>query len=170
MEERYLLGFALRTDHNSWYIPVNHKPYLDQQPDNFIVPEDLFAGYEGPIIAHNMKFDYIVLKRHGIELPVGNLWCTMMLSVYIDENKTTGHDLDAVLERFLGARKKTVEAAALKKFGWVTAPAHYMAQYAEQDCSVSQNCMMLYLTNQPVTAHTILGTVRSAVYATFGRN
>jgi len=135
MEERYLLGFALKTDHNSWYIPVNHKPYLDQQPDNFIVPEDLFTGYEGPIIAHNMKFDYIVLKRHGIELPVGNLWCTMMLSVYINENHIVGHDLDAVMTRFLGVRKKTVEAAALKKFGWVNAPVHYMAQYAEQDCS-----------------------------------
>jgi DNA polymerase-1 len=133
MEERYLLGIALKTDHNSWYVPVNHQPYLGKVPNNFILPADLFEGYSGPIIAHNMKFDYIVLKRHGLELPVGNLWCTLMLSVYIDENKTTGHDLDAVLERFLGARKKTVEAAMLKKFGWVNAPVHYMAQYAEQD-------------------------------------
>ena len=83
-----------------------------------------------------MKFDYEVLTLAGIKLPTGNLQDTMMLSVYIDENKTTGHDLDSVLDRFLGKKKKTTEAAALKKFGWETAPPEYMAQYAEQDCQL----------------------------------
>jgi len=57
----------------------------------------------------------------------------MMMSVYIDENHFPGHTLDTVLERYLGKRKKTVEAAALKKFGWEQAPTELMAKYAEQD-------------------------------------
>ena len=135
-KDRYLLGLAIKTDANSWYIPVGHKSFLGSTPQNFQIPSDLFINFQGPIIAHNMKFDYEVLTLAGTKVPVGNLQDTMMLSVYIDENKTTGHDLDSVLERFLGQRKKTVEAAVLKRFGWETAPAQYMAQYAEQDCQL----------------------------------
>ena len=81
-----------------------------------------------------MKFDYSTLDAAGIKLPVDNLWCTMMMSVYIDENHIPGHDLDTVFKRYLGEQKKLVEASALKKFGWEKAPVEYMQQYAEQDC------------------------------------
>lgn len=84
-----------------------------------------------------MKFDFNVLKRAGINLPVNNLWCTMMMAVYIDEcnkGKNAGHDLDTVLQKYLGVRKKKMEAKSLQKFGWETAPVEYMAIYAEQDC------------------------------------
>ena len=98
------------------------------------MPADLFKTYRGPIIAHNMKFDWGVLSDSGVLVPTDNLWCTMMLSVYIDENHIPGHDLDTVFKRYLGEQKKKVEAAALKKFGWEKAPVEFMAQYAEQDC------------------------------------
>jgi DNA polymerase-1 len=107
---------------------------MGSDPNNFELPTDLFVGFEGPIIAHNMKFDYSQLTLAGIKVPTGNLQDTMMLSVYIDENKTTGHDLDAVLERFLGIRKAKAEAKVLKSFGWEQTPPLFMAQYAEQDC------------------------------------
>lgn len=84
-----------------------------------------------------MKFDLQVLQREGISLPVGNLWCTMMMAVYVDENNkgaNAGHDLDFVLKRYLGVRKKKMEQKALQKFGWEQAPVEYMAMYAEQDC------------------------------------
>jgi DNA polymerase I-like protein with 3'-5' exonuclease and polymerase domains len=98
----------------------------------------LFQGIEVPIIAHNMKFDFVTLQRAGVTLPVGNLWCTLMMSVYIDERnkgKDTGHDLDTIFRRYLGEQKKKMEAKSLQKFGWESAPVEYMAQYAEQDCS-----------------------------------
>ena len=132
--ERYLLGLAITTDANTWYVPVNHQEFLDSKPNNIVIPHDLFVEFEGPIIAHNMKFDYEVLTIAGIKLPTDNLWCTMMLSVYIDENHVPGHDLETVLKVYLGEHKKLVEASALKKFGWEKAPVSYMQQYAEQDC------------------------------------
>jgi len=81
-----------------------------------------------------MKFDYNVLEKAGIKLPTGALECTMMQSVYIDENhKPVGHELDEVLTKYLGEKKKKIEKKAMKAFGWESAPTHYMAEYAIQD-------------------------------------
>lgn len=132
--DRHLLGLAIKTEANSWYVPVNHQSFLGSTPANFDIPHDLFEGYTGTIVAHNAKFDLLVLRQAGIELPTDNLWCTMMMSVYIDENHIPGHDLDTVFRVYLGEQKKKVEASSLRKFGWEKAPVEFMAQYAEQDC------------------------------------
>ena len=134
--ERDLLGLAIKTEFNCWYIPVGHEPNIGIEQLNFKIPADLFVGFEGPIYAHNMKFDFQVLVKHGIFVPTDNLWCTMMMSVYINENhKPIGHDLDAILNFYLGQRKKTVEKKALEAFGWMNSPVDLMAIYAEQDVS-----------------------------------
>lgn len=132
------MGLAITTDKDTYYCPVGHQSFLGSQPNNFVIPKDLFLGVTCPVIAHNMKFDFVTLQRAGIQLPFDNLWCTMMMAVYIDERnkgKDAGHDLDTVLKKYLGEQKKKVEAKALQKFGWVNSPPEYMAQYAEQDCS-----------------------------------
>lgn len=135
-KERYLLGLGVTTDFNTWYIPVGHKPFMGEIVNNLQVPNDLCQDFTNPIIAHNVKFDCLeVLPNAGVKVPTGNLWCTMMMSVYIDENHIPGHDLDAVLATYIGERKKTMEQKALKKFGWVTAPPWAMGVYCEQDVS-----------------------------------
>lgn len=131
------MGLAITTDCDTYYIPVGHQSFLGSEPKNLPIPVDLFQGVTCPIVAHNMKFDFLTLKRYGVALPVGNLWCSMMMAVYIDEGnkgKDAGHDLDKVLSRYVGDRKKKVEQKSLQKFGWTTAPPEYMAMYAEQDC------------------------------------
>src|SRR5688572_16017913 len=84
--ERYLLGLAVKTDDNIWYIPVGHKPYMGFEYTNYTIPENFLESVECPLVAHSMKFDYEVLTRAGLKVPTSNLWDTMMLSVYIDEN------------------------------------------------------------------------------------
>lgn len=136
MRDRHLLGLALRTKANSWYIPVNHQSFDGKPVNNLQLPDDFFMQFNGVLVAHNMKFDWEVLIRHGIKMPEAGLWCTMMQSVYINENHWIGHDLDSVLKTYMGERKKTIEAKALKDFGWEKAPVEYMAIYAEQDCTL----------------------------------
>jgi DNA polymerase I len=122
---------------------------MGSTPRNIEVPPDLFKNVSCPIIAHNMKFDYTTLKRAGICLPTDNLWCTMMMAVYIDEKnkgKDAGHDLDLVLRKYLGQEKKKIEAKAMATFGWTTCPPEYMAVYAEADC---QPLPKLYETLRP---------------------
>jgi DNA polymerase-1 len=148
MRERFLLGLAIRTLDNTWYIPVGHKknPLLDKEPENVRADlSQLFTHYEGPISAHNMKFDYNVLHKADILLPVGNLWCTMMMSVYLDENHQPGHSLDAVLYRYRGVRKLVDHAAGMRKIGWETTPPSLMDKYACQD-----------VTELPELRHTLL--------------
>ena len=134
--DRKILGLAVTTINNSWYIPVGHESFMGSEPNNLFIPNDLFKGYDGVLVAHNMKFDYIVLQQASTQVSAENLWCTMMLSVYIDENHIPGHDLDTVLKTYLGEQKKKVEREALVKFGWTKSPPAYMAEYAEQDCKV----------------------------------
>src|SRR5215510_4707562 len=131
--ERSILGLAVRTDENSYYIPVGHQPNAGENVGNLQVPSDLFNNLTQPIIAHNMKFDWEVCELNGIKVPTDNLWCTMMMSVYLDENHTPGHSLDTVLQRYLGERKKVKEAELIKKFGWTQIPPAIMAIYAEND-------------------------------------
>lgn len=133
LKEKTILGLGLSSDTEDWYIPVGHKPYMGMEQKNLFVPKDLFKGFTGPITAHNTKEDFKVLVQAGIEVPTDNLWCTMMLSVYIDENVIPGHDLDTVLKEYTGERKMTIEKKSLIEFGWEQSPIEYMARYCLQD-------------------------------------
>lgn len=106
---------------------------MGSEPNNIVIPHDFLKRFPGDIVAHNMKFDWITCTMHGLELPTDKLQDTMMLSVYLDENHVPGHSLDAVLKRYLGEKKKKIEAEALIKFGWEKAPTAYMGEYACQD-------------------------------------
>ena len=66
-----------------------------------------------------------------------NLWCTMMMSVYINENhKPFGHDLDSILNQYLGGeRKEKAKAKAMRGFGWEKTPPYLMDVYACQDAT-----------------------------------
>ena len=148
--ERQMLGLTLTSDIDTWYIPVGHQAYLGSTPENFKIPDDLFTGVTCPIVAHNMKFDFVALNRANVNLPVDNLWCTMMMAVYVDETnkgKDAGHDLDTVLSNYLGQRKKKVEQKSLLKFGWEKAPVEFMAAYADKTVSPSHNCSEFFVRN-----------------------
>lgn len=125
---------AVRTDANAWYIPTGHQQYLPgKEVANFQVPNDLFVGLTQPIIAHNMKFDWSQSELNGIKVPTGNLRCTLMESVYIDENHIPGHSLETVLKLYLNKEKKIDLASLMRQFGWAKTPPEIMHDYAIQD-------------------------------------
>lgn len=135
--DRYLLGLSITTDANTYYVPVAHKSGWLGDHTNVQVPPDLFCGATVPIIAHNMKFDYQVLRRAGITLPVENLWDTLAMSHFICEwnkGKDQGHSLEVVAPKYLGkeSQKEVAKAKAMKAVWEITPPA-LMALYAEQD-------------------------------------
>lgn len=135
--ERYCLGFSVATDSETFYIPVGHKTGLFGEATNIVPPADLFDDVTVPIIAHNMKFDYQVLKKLSIELPTGNLQDTMAMSHFICEwNKglNNGHTLELVAPKYLGSQyqKETKKAKSLRDV-WEESPPSLMALYSEQD-------------------------------------
>jgi DNA polymerase-1 len=136
-QDRYCLGISLTTDSDTYYIPVAHKAGWMGTPNNVVVPTDLFMDVTCPIIAHNMKFDYQVLRKAGILLPTGNLQDTLAMSHFICEwnkGKDQGHSLEVVAPKYLGkTSQKEVRKAKAMRPNWEITPPDLMAVYAEQD-------------------------------------
>jgi DNA polymerase-1 len=99
-----LVGISIAIEpHEAWYIPVGHR-YLG-------VPEQLgmdrILAALKPILedsskykcGQNIKYDWIVLKRHGIEL-AGVSFDTMLASYLINPSKRA-HNLDQIALDFL---------------------------------------------------------------------
>lgn len=133
--DRYCLGVSFATDRGHYYVPVGHQKWFDFEPVNLIVPPDLFETVEAPIVFHNAAFDLMVLNKLGIRIPTGNVWDTMLMSHFIDENvkgADSGHSLDSLASRYLKENKKTKLAKAMKA-DWERIPPYVMATYAETD-------------------------------------
>lgn len=89
---------------------------------------------------HSAAFDLMVLRKAGIYVPSLNIWDTMLMSHYIDENVmgSTGHSLESLSKRYLKDEKKTELSKAMRD-NWEKVPPYVMAQYAETDASLTRD-------------------------------
>src|SRR5690606_24229700 len=91
-----LLGDGVADDQLSWRdVSARLKPLLED-------PSVLKVG-------HNLKYAYLVLKRHGIEMAG---YDDVMLMSYVLEAGIGGHGLDALSERWLGHMPATFKEVA----------------------------------------------------------
>ena len=109
------LSFAVRT-HQAFYIPCAHN-YLGapEQLDLKTVLDRLRPVLENPAIekiGQNIKYDWMVLARHGISL-AGVAYDTMLASYLLDPSKRA-HNLDQIALDFLGHKTITFEQVAGK--------------------------------------------------------
>jgi DNA polymerase-1 len=147
--ERFPVGISIYDGMFSYYIPVGHTEWVEK-PINFTLPDDFLADYSGVVVMHNAKFDLHVLKRLGLEVPTGNLYDTMLMSHYIEEEPATfipmPHSLDSLSARKLNLLKRTDMSKIMKKGDWSGTPIAIMAKYAEQDAF---NTFHLYFHFKP---------------------
>ena len=109
------LSFAVRA-HQAFYIPCAHN-YLGapDQLDLKTVLDRLRPVLENPEIekiGQNIKYDWVVLARHGINL-AGVAFDTMLASYLLDPSKRA-HNLDQIALDFLGHKTITFEQVAGK--------------------------------------------------------
>ena len=109
------LSFAVRA-HQAFYIPSAHN-YLGvpDQLDRKTVLDRLRPVLENPEIekvGQNIKYDWMVLARHGINL-AGVAFDTMLASYLLDPSKRA-HNLDQIALDFLGHKTITFEQVAGK--------------------------------------------------------
>ncbi len=105
-----LVGISLCVDTNeAWYIPVAHKDaegnLLPGQLSLHTVLTSLRPLLENPDIAktgHNLKYDFQVLKTHGVTLQ-GPLRDTMIASYLLNPSRRS-HKLDDLATEHLGLR------------------------------------------------------------------
>ncbi len=70
---------------------VKDKPLFTASPD-FEVIKKLFEDENSTVVAHNMSFDYDMIKKEGIELK--NTICTLRVARYLDKDaKLAKHNL-----------------------------------------------------------------------------
>jgi DNA polymerase-1 len=94
---------------DAWYLPISHHDAEGQpQPKQLTLPQvsaaigPLLTDHKLPKIGHNLKFDYAILKNHGLEL-AGPLWDTMIAS-YLVEPTRRSHKLDTLCAELLDIR------------------------------------------------------------------
>ena len=109
------LSFAVRA-HQAFYIPCAHN-YLGapKQLDLQTVLDRLRPVLENPAIekiGQNIKYDWMVLARHGINL-AGVAFDTMLASYLLDPSKRA-HNLDQIALDFLDHKTITFEQVAGK--------------------------------------------------------
>lgn len=115
------LSFCLTPD-EAWYIPVAHN-YLGapKQLSFEVVRERLRSVLADPTIrkiGQNIKYDWMVLRRHGLEL-AGVAFDTMVASYLIDPGKRA-HGLDQIALDYLGHKNISYAEVAGKGKGAVT--------------------------------------------------
>ncbi len=135
------LSFAL-TANEAWYIPCGHH-YLgapDQIPCAEVL-ETLKPILENPAIGkigQNIKYDWIVLDRHGIDLQ-GVRFDTMVASYLLNPSKRS-HSLDQIAMDFLGHKTITyaeVVGKGSKKAGFEAVPVEQAVPYAAEDADIT---------------------------------
>lgn len=105
-----IVGISLSIDPGEGvYIPIRHKNLLRQLPRHKVFKE-LKPMFEDPEIikaAHNMKFDYQMLKQEGIKL-TGGFYDTQVMAYLIAPNEHH-NGLNEVAEFYLGHGKDSVK-------------------------------------------------------------
>lgn len=133
--ERYLMGIAIGTAQDTFYIPIAHDSWMDAEGQNLPVPVDLLSHVRGELVFHNAKFDIHMLRKAGIVIPELRIYDTLLMAHLINENRFN-YSLDSLAGELLGIHKEKDLAKVTKKF-WEQTPAPVMAKYAEQDVRIT---------------------------------
>ncbi|MDJ0625315.1 MAG: DNA polymerase I [Candidatus Caenarcaniphilales bacterium] len=138
----------------SVYVPTGHS-YLGvpTQLDNQFVAKEInnfLQNYTGTLIAQNIKFEYKILKRYGLQIPQGSL--DTMLASYL-ENPDQSHGLKKQSQRVFnyqmaeieeligpkGKKQKTMDQVQIEK----------VSPYACDDAALTLALTIYYFNNLP---------------------
>lgn len=136
-----LVGIALAIDAEQVaYIPLSHTDQSEQLPVD-VVLSALKPIFENPAIGKigkNLKYDYCILKNHGITLR--GLTYDTMLESYVLNSSNTGHDIDSLSLKYLGHKTIHLDEIAgkgSKQLPFDQIPVAVAASYAADAASVA---------------------------------
>ncbi|HEX8663297.1 MAG TPA: DNA polymerase I [Beijerinckiaceae bacterium] len=173
-----LVGFSLALQPGeAAYVPLAHRGGGDDLFSEGLVPEQIDAAAALAVmkpmlenravlkVGHNVKFDWVVLKRHGIDVrPFDD---TMLMSYVLDAGRygLAGHGMDELSERHLGHRTihyKEVAGTGKQAVTFDRVPVDKATCYAAEDADVT---LRLWLALKPRLA----AERRTKVYETLER-
>ena len=138
-QEAQLIGLSVSYDPNvSFYVPVAHKN--TENLEISLVFKKLKRILEDPSIrkvGQNIKYDYIVLKKYGIELE--SIEDTMLLSYTLDAGNNR-HNMDTLSELHLGHKTisyKDLVGSGKKQLNFSEVNLDRATAYAAEDADVT---------------------------------
>jgi DNA polymerase-1 len=135
------LSFSFR-DHEALYLPVGHNypgaPAQLPREQVLFALSPLLTDPEKRKIGQNIKYDYQVLRRHGIE--VQGLWCDTMLASYLLNPVRSSHGLDSLAVEFLDHKMISYQEVAGKgkeQINFSQVPLERAAVYSCEDADAT---------------------------------
>jgi len=138
-----LVGISVALEpHEAYYIPIGHTDTGDspQLPLETVLKQlhDVLANPKIWKIGQNIKYDWMVLDRHGVELS-GVMFDTMVASYLLNPTKRA-HNLDQIALDFLGHKTITFSEVMGKDKGKKTfadVPLDKATPYACEDADIT---------------------------------
>jgi DNA polymerase I len=136
------------SDHEAVYIPLAHQG-LAGQPARAAVLARLKPILENPAIGkigHNIKYEYIILKKYGIELQ--GIFCDTMVASYVLNPSRYRHNLDDIALDRLNYKMisfKDVAGSGKKQITFDLVPLTKATEYACEDSDVTNMLCNLLL-------------------------
>ena len=133
------ISFAMK-DNEAYYVPVGHKDLEIQQGREYVLSElkPILENSRTKKAGHNIKYEYIIFKRHGINLK-GIFFDTMIASYVLNPSKYR-HSLDDVCLDYLDFKKtayKDVVGTGRKALTFDQVPVEKAKDYACEDSDVT---------------------------------
>ncbi|AHE65716.1 DNA polymerase I [Legionella oakridgensis ATCC 33761 = DSM 21215] len=136
-----LVGIALAIDANfPVYIPLTHDDNSQQleREEVLTVLKPILENPNIKKIGQNLKYDYTVLKNHGITLR--GIFCDTMLESYVLNSTAARHDMDSLALKYLGYKTISftdIAGVGAKQLRFNQIPVAKAAPYAAEDASIT---------------------------------
>ena len=136
-----LIGVALAVEEGEgYYIPILHKVQKEiSNEEIFSFLKEVCESNDIKRVGHNIKYEYIVLKRYGIELR--NIYFDTMVASYLLQPEIQQHNLDKLAEQYLGYIKVRYEDVTRKNLDksltLLDAPIESVLNYASEDADIA---------------------------------
>ncbi|AZV46066.1 DNA polymerase I [Nautilia sp. PV-1] len=142
LENPNIVGFSFAFEESkAYYVPINHF-YLgvtDQIPQNKAL-EAIQKILNKKVIGHNLKFDFKMLKKYGLDIPVP-FADTMIMAWILDPDSSVG--LDSAAKRYLDHTNIKFKEIIGKRKNFSEVDIKEAAKYAAEDAIIS---LKLYKT------------------------
>lgn len=136
-----IIGVAFSTERGEgFYLPILHNVDAEFSKDEAMNFLKSICEDEGiKKIGHNLKYEYVVLKNHGIQTK--SIFFDTMIASYVIRPEFTHHNLDRLAEEYLNYKTIKYEEATKKDISLfntlLDVPIEDVVEYSCEDADIS---------------------------------
>lgn len=138
-----IVGFSFAiTPHEACYVPIAHDydgaPIQLSFQEAFSIMQPILENPQLRKVGQNIKYDYEVLKNHGIQLQ--GIAADSMLESYVYNSVATRHDMDSLARKYLQHNTITYEDVAgkgAKQIPFSHVSIEKATEYAAEDAAIT---------------------------------